>query len=113
MNTQSSTTGSAKCPVCMVPKNEWDTPDGIDGTYCCEACAKQAEDHAGSTAQARQNPSTSSSTQEEIPGEDRGNRPTQQRNLGSNVANVDADRQRKSSGQPDSDAASRPRTGRD
>ncbi len=28
------------CPHCKMPRSEWPTPNGYDGTHCCRACAE-------------------------------------------------------------------------
>lgn len=28
------------CPRCACPREDWSTPEGFHGVYCCEACAQ-------------------------------------------------------------------------
>jgi len=85
---QAATTKSQTCPTCSMPQKDWPTPSGFDGVHCSEACAKGEQDESGGP---------------KLPSPDegaRGNRPTQQRDQGTNRGNVDANRQRESTGQP-------------
>jgi hypothetical protein len=80
------------CPNCSMPREDWPEPKGFDGVHCCEACAQGETCTCEQPIGAGQGASSSSGKSSMSSG----NRPDQ----GTNRGNVDADRQRSSSGQP-------------
>jgi len=100
---KSTSTKQGACPNCSMPREDWPQPKGFDGVHCCEACAQgetcTCEQPVGA-GQGASSSGKSGTSQSGMSGGSSGNRPSQQRDQGTNRGNVDADRQRSGTGQP-------------